>query len=491
MLIVAPNRVVKVVGLADYAKSLVGVVEGEARLALVEDLALGNGNTPELDGDVLVASINGGLEVLTVERNSLAIEVGTMRGTSNGEDGRSEIDVRGDNLGNLALGNTRAANDQGDVDVLFEATLLARVAAMLADGVAVICSVNDEGVVKDVVLLQTLDDVLDQLVDRLQGSQALAIEMVIVINVLLVLLLQFANPVSTGGEVGVEVGSARDLDVLEQILVTLSGDGGTKLDEIPNVGNVIPVWFITEDDGGNIAVRGNRGDAEKERTIAGVDSIVKETEGLLVENINCVMALVALRLVLVALIGGVQVVVSPGVEKEVGAIPCLWISNDKIFSISIRIYQKIQLKNLRFVVVFGGMCVEELASVVCVVAGLLEPNGEIVLVEPLSDKLGVTTVGWVYVGDVGVVGLLASQDGDSGRAADGGCAVMAFVECALVDEVLLDQGKVVERVHANILIVSQDEDNVGLLLTRTPVATEIASQWLLLSSSEDRRQTCR
>jgi hypothetical protein len=53
------------------------------------------------------------------------------------------------------------------------------------------------------------------------------------------------------------------------------------------------------------------------------------------------------------------------------------------------------------------------------------------------------TVRRIHVGDVGVVGQLASPQRHSGRAADGRSAVMALVERPLVDEVFLDQGHVV------------------------------------------------
>jgi hypothetical protein len=65
---------------------------------------------------------------------------------------------------------------------------------------------------------------------------------------------------------------------------------------------------------------------------------------------------------------------------------------------------------------------------------------------------------------------LARPERDSGRAADGRGAVVALVESALVDEVLLDQGEIVQRLHVQVLVVRQDKHNVGLLSLwpRTP-----------------------
>jgi len=46
---------------------------------------------------------------------------------------------------------------------------------------------------------------------------------------------------------------------------------------------------------------------------------------------------------------------------------------------------------MRRVVVVNCMCVEQLARVVCVVSGILEPDGEVVVVEVFLDELGVAT----------------------------------------------------------------------------------------------------
>lgn len=41
---------------------------------------------------------------------------------------------------------------------------------------------------------------------------------------------------------------------------------------------------------------------------------------------------------------------------------------------------------------------------------------------------------------------------------------MALVKGALVNEMLLSQGHVVERVHVQVLVIGEDEDDVGLFL---------------------------
>ena len=73
--------------------------------------------------------------------------------------------------------------------------------------------------------------------------------------------------------------------------------------------------------------------------------------------------------VAVALEAGVEVAVGVGVEQEVGAVPPGWVGR---------------------VVVVDGVRVEELARVICVVASLLQPQGQVGVVEPLVDKLGVS-----------------------------------------------------------------------------------------------------
>ncbi len=98
-------------------------------------------------------------------------------------------------------------------------------------------------------------------------------------------------------------------------------------------------------------------------------------------------------------------------------------------------------------------------------------------------------MGRVHVGDVGVVRQPASQQGDASRAADGRGAVVALVQSALVDEVLLDQGHVVQRVHVQVLVVGEHEHNVRLLALgiRAPFAAQ-TQRPLLIAASQDGRE---
>lgn len=65
-----------------------------------------------------------------------------------------------------------------------------------------------------------------------------------------------------------------------------------------------------------------------------------------------------------------------------------------------------------------------------------------------------------YIRDIGVVGELSGQDGDASWAADGGGAKVLLVERSTVDEMLVDQRNIVQRVHMKILVVGQNKDDI-------------------------------
>ena len=92
-------------------------------------------------------------------------------------------------------------------------------------------------------------------------------------------------------------------------------------------------------------------------------------------------------------------------------------------------------------------------------------------------------MGRVHVGDVGVVCQLAGPEGDSGGAADSCGAVVALIEGALVPEMLLDQRKVVQRLHVQVLVVGQNKHNVRLLPLRAGPPGVAEAQWLLVMSA--------
>jgi hypothetical protein len=87
------------------------------------------------------------------------------------------------------------------------------------------------------------------------------------------------------------------------------------------------------------------------------------------EHVDRVLARVADGRVAVALEARVEVHVRVRVQQEVGAVPA---------------------GGVRGVVVLDRVRVEQLARVVRVVAGLLQPEREVGVVQPLADELGVS-----------------------------------------------------------------------------------------------------
>jgi len=60
--------------------------------------------------------------------------------------------------------------------------------------------------------------------------------------------------------------------------------------------------------------------------------------------------------------------------------------------------------------------------------------------------------------------ILARPQAHSRGTADGGGAVMAVIQRALVCDVLLQQRHILERVDMLILVIGQEKDDIGLRL---------------------------
>lgn len=75
---------------------------------------------------------------------------------------------------------------------------------------------------------------------------------------------------------------------------------------------------------------------------------------------------------------------------------------------------------------------------------------------------------------------------------------MSLIQGALVDEMLLDQRRVIQRVQVQVLVVGQDEDDVWLLSGRAFrfwawAVVAVAVEWFLaaiLGNSDTQVQTC-
>ncbi len=85
--------------------------------------------------------------------------------------GRREIAVEGQGADVPALGNPRSADDHRHPDVLLVGRVLAGDHPVLAHVETVVGGVDDVGLVKNPRRLERVNDALDHIVDRLQGSQ--------------------------------------------------------------------------------------------------------------------------------------------------------------------------------------------------------------------------------------------------------------------------------------------------------------------------------
>lgn len=147
------------------------------------------------------------------------------------------------------------------------------------------------------------------------------------------------------------------------------------------------------------------------------------------------------------------------------------------------------------VVSVDAVSVHQLAGIVGVVARLLEPDGEIGVIEALIDEFGKAAIrlrqlaiwltgktvcnrdnvrkgGRTYrinVSDISVVSSLSSEQRDSRRATQRHGTKVLVELGALFHNMLIDIGLVIERIEMQILVVRHDEDKVGLGVTADTV----------------------
>lgn len=151
--------------------------------------------SPVFNRNMLVASTGK----LGRHGNRSSIEIRAWRDPRQVEDGGSQIDVSRYRILHIAFRDSGATNEQGDSDVLFKTACLARWESVLADVEPVVRGIYNVGVIQLVAFFQTLNEVIHQLVDSLQGTQARSVEVVVVIDHALVLLGQIANPADAAG----------------------------------------------------------------------------------------------------------------------------------------------------------------------------------------------------------------------------------------------------------------------------------------------------
>jgi len=286
-------------------------------------------------------------QALLRQRDRNAVEVLVQRNARKLKERGNQVGVRRRERGDLASGDARPARDEGDVDVLLAAAGLARWQTVVADVEAVVGCVEQVRVGEDLrVGLELGDDVVDQLVDGLQGLQAAAIEVVVVLDLVVVELGDVEEADGAGlrafrsvksavmvyiqsrtkmafvrGEravpprpcrhahrhlatylVGVKVATAGDLDAREEVLVAVGRNWGQELGAAG----------LAED---RLRVRADGRDAEEE-WLLGVDGVAEELDGPVGDEVGGVLARVELELAVVENRRRVEVAVRVGVDED-------------------------------------------------------------------------------------------------------------------------------------------------------------------------------
>jgi hypothetical protein len=127
--------VVDVVVFSDNTQGLVGVVlvlEPTLKLALPER------KTPVFHVDMLMPFFLRGKKASLMNRDSRSIEIRSSLCADQTEKGGSQISVGGDELSLGTFCDTRATDDERDVDVFLEATFLSWLETVLANVISVV-----------------------------------------------------------------------------------------------------------------------------------------------------------------------------------------------------------------------------------------------------------------------------------------------------------------------------------------------------------------
>lgn len=205
-------------------------------------------------------------------------------------------------------------HNQRDVDVLLVPAALPRLQPMLPDVEPVVAAVDHVRILQDPMVRQPLDEPRDELVDGLQGAQALSVEVVVIRDVGRVLLREGVDPVRARRLLRVEVPRPRHRLPLKQAPVPLRGDWLRKQDraEVVAARVLLPLFARHHD----VGVRCDWCRDEEER-LRGCDGLVEEAVGFLCQHVGAVLALVAARGLAVALERAVEIIVGVWVQEEV------------------------------------------------------------------------------------------------------------------------------------------------------------------------------
>lgn len=311
VLVGAPNCIPQIVVLVDDANSLVSIVaEEHFLLELINRLE--HRYAPKLDSNVLSPGSFRALEAFFGQRNWLAVEACPKRCVSQTQKCGCEVGMGSDDLADLALWHSGAADQQRDVGVFQQAALFSRIQTVLADVEPIVRGVKDVGVVQDVILLQLLDHAVDELINGLQRTKTLAVVVVDEVNVLVCKLLPIPNPIRTRGLIRIEVLRTGDFDILEEMLMTLRRNGRCdmvtiKIRMVCELGPFIRL---------EVAVRSYGSDTEKERLLS-LGGVVQKPVRLGSQDVNRMLSDVTDWWVVVALIRGIQIVVGAWIQEKV------------------------------------------------------------------------------------------------------------------------------------------------------------------------------
>lgn len=294
-------------------------------------------------------------------------------------------------------------------------------------------------------LLQLLNKTPNHLIDSLQRAQPSPSKLIIILNKRLIQLRQVLHPPHSTTNGLVEARIARDLVVIKQVRMARR-----KL-RLPEPARVAAGVVRA------VRVRRRRRDGQEPGLVGVREGLVEEAARLVCDDVCRVLSAVADGLAAVAGHLRIVVAVGVGVEEEVGAIEALGVGA---------------------VVVGCAVRVPELANVVGVVAGFLEPDREVVVVPAGFDDAGVAAVRRVHVGDVGVVWHAAGPDVGARGAAEGCRAVVLRVGCSFLDNLFLPSsashryrmipltylklGHIIRTPHMLILVICQDKQDIGL-----------------------------
>lgn len=247
--------------------------------------------------------------VIRAKRNWSTIEIRPGFSPDHVQDSGSEIDVRGDSVFNFPLGHSRAPDNERNPNVLLVTTFLAGRKAMLSNVEAVVRAINDIRVVQDTSFIELDDELLYQLVYRLQSPEPLPVVMVQVRHGRGVVLWKLPNPRRPARSIRVKVLRSGHRYVLEKIFVSLSG---YRLGHHGKTSNVAI--------NGDVRVWRDWSHAEEEG-LSSSDGLIKEALGFVDDEVGCMLILMVDRSVFVTLIYRAQVGVCTWIKKEVCRCP--------------------------------------------------------------------------------------------------------------------------------------------------------------------------